>query len=145
MITSECHPHVTRLYSYLICMSLACTRISSVCTRLWFYHEPCIIWENVICIICIYLPEIDTFIGMMFPTVHHREVPYVQGNPHYYPGDILSITISITIFSQLNSGFISHTHKHTHHWKFHWTFVSQTRSLASSKIWRTWVSDKKQS
>ena len=51
---------------------------------------------------------------MMFPTVHHREVPYVQGNPHYYPGDILSITISITIFSQLNSGFISHTHKHTH-------------------------------
>ena len=32
----------------------------------------CITWENTICINCVYLPEIDTFIGMrMFPTVHH--------------------------------------------------------------------------
>ena len=31
-------------------------------------------------------PETNTFIGMrMFPNVHHREFPYVQKNPHYYP------------------------------------------------------------
>ena len=31
------------------------------------------------CIICIYQPETDTFIGMrMFPTVHHKEVPNVS-------------------------------------------------------------------
>ena len=43
-----CNPYVTRMYSYVILMSLVCTRMLSVCTRmysyvtrLWFYHEPC--------------------------------------------------------------------------------------------------------
>ena len=46
-----CHPYVTRMYSYVIRMSLACTRMSSICrsyvlvchpyvTGMWFYHEP---------------------------------------------------------------------------------------------------------
>ena len=46
-----CHSHVTRMYSYVIRMSLACTRMSSVChsyvlvfysyaTRMSFNHEP---------------------------------------------------------------------------------------------------------
>ena len=45
------HPYVTRMYSYIICISLECTRMSPVfhsyvlvchpyLTRLWFYHEP---------------------------------------------------------------------------------------------------------
>ena len=63
-----CHSYVTRIYSYIICMSLVCTRMSSVChlyvirmplvsthmlsvyhsyvlvchpyvTSMWFYHE----------------------------------------------------------------------------------------------------------
>ena len=42
-----CNPYVTRMYSYVIRMSLVCTHISSVCHsyvlvchRMWFYHEP---------------------------------------------------------------------------------------------------------
>ena len=46
-----CHPYITRMYSYVIRMSLVCTRMSPVChsyvlvchlyvTRLWFYHGP---------------------------------------------------------------------------------------------------------
>ena len=42
-----CHPYLTRMYSYVIRMSLVCTHISSVCHsyvlachRMWFYHEP---------------------------------------------------------------------------------------------------------
>ena len=47
----------------------------------------CIAWEKIICNICIYQPETDTFIGMiMLPTAHHREFSCVQENPHYYPG-----------------------------------------------------------
>ena len=50
----------------------------------------------------------------MFPTVHHGELPYVQGNRHYYFGIFLSVTIKYSIFSQRNSGFIAHTHTNTH-------------------------------
>ena len=49
-----CHLYVTRMYSYVISMSLyelVChpyaihmysyvTRMSFACTRMWFYHEP---------------------------------------------------------------------------------------------------------
>ena len=49
------------------------------------YH--CIIWEKIICIICMYLPETYTFIGVrMFPTMHYREFPNVEGIPHCYQG-----------------------------------------------------------
>ena len=56
-----------------------------------FYVLMFYLWK--ICIICIYLPETDTFIGLrMFPTVHHREFPCVQGN---------TLTIPLTFFHQL--------------------------------------------
>ena len=53
MLYTVCHLHVTRMFWYVIRMSLVCTRMSPlwnsyvlVChafvTRLWFYHEPCI-------------------------------------------------------------------------------------------------------
>ena len=49
-----CHPCVTRMYSYVIRMSLVCTRMSSVCysyvlvcypyvTHMWFYYKPFVI------------------------------------------------------------------------------------------------------
>ena len=41
--------------------------------------------KKIICNICIYQPEIDTFIEMrMFPAAHHREFLCVQRNTHYY-------------------------------------------------------------
>ena len=111
-----------------------------------FYVLMFYLWK--ICIICIYLPETDTFIGLrMFPTVHHREFPCVQGN---------TLTIPLTFFHQLlytNQYFlnkilvVSHTctRTHTHHWRLHfhlWIFISQTRSWAISIIWNIWMSDK---
>ena len=52
------------------------------CYKIWNtrrYHG--IAWEKIICIICIYLPETDSFIGVrMFHTVHYSEFPCVQGN-----------------------------------------------------------------
>ena len=56
---------------------------------------------ELICYICIYQPETDKFIGIilenitfigmrMFPTVHHREFPSVQG-------DTLTITLGFFI------------------------------------------------
>ena len=62
-LSSACHSHVsvhdayvTRMYLYVIRMSLVCTRMSSVCrsyvlvyhpyvTRMWFYHGPQIIGQ----------------------------------------------------------------------------------------------------
>ena len=62
-------------------------------TRNWYiywddirrYHY--ITWEKMICMICIHLPETETFIGMrMLLSLHHKELSYIQGNPYYYPG-----------------------------------------------------------
>ena len=63
---------VTRGYSYLIRMTLICTRMSSVChsyvpvchlyvSRIWFYHEPCLnafIQKSVFYIIAILVKEV---------------------------------------------------------------------------------------
>ena len=70
-------------------------------------------WKKIICIISI--PEADTFIGMkMFPTVHHREFPCVQRNPHYYPGIFCQFLYTNKYF--INTTLIlSHTQTHTHH------------------------------
>ena len=55
-----CHPYVTRMYSYVICMSLICTCISAVfhfyalafhsyVTHFWFYHESVSRERNIFC------------------------------------------------------------------------------------------------
>ena len=71
-------------------------------------------WKKIICIISI--PEADTFIGMkMFPTVHHREFPCVQRNPHYYPGIFINFCTLINILSTQLWFYHTHTDTHTHH------------------------------
>ena len=61
-------------------------------------------WNQIICMICIYLPEIDKFIGIrMFATVHHREFPCVQGNT-------LTITLGFSYqLLQINQYFLNTT------------------------------------
>ena len=73
---------------------------------------------KIICIIFIYLPEADTFIGMrMFPTVHDREFPYVQANPHYCPG--INYCMLINIFSAQLWFYHTYTHTETRTYTLH--------------------------
>ena len=97
-------------------------------TRNWYiywdnirwYH--CITWEKIICIICMY-PK-------MFPTVHHREFSYMQGNVHYYLAIFYQLLYSNQYFNRTPVLSRIHTSLSFH---FHiWTFVSQTSSLAIS-------------
>ena len=102
------------------------------------YH--CIIWEKIICIICIYLPETYTFIGVrMFPTVHYREFPNVEGIPHCYQGIFFQLLYTNQYF--LNN--IAQPRFYNTYTQIHLplkvlfsslTFVSQTTSPAVSII-----------
>ena len=76
----------------------------------------CITWEKIICIISIiYLPDqklIHLFGMRIFPTVPHREFPYVlEGNPHYTLVFFINYCTLINIFSTQLWGFMSHTQR----------------------------------
>ena len=80
------------------------------CDNIRRYH--CITWENV-CMICIYLPETDTFMGMwMFPAVYHMEFSYALENPHYYPRMFYQLLYSNQYY--LNTNLVYHTYTNTH-------------------------------
>ena len=44
-----CHSYVSRLYSYVICMSLVCTRMSSVCHSSVTRMYSCVIRVSLLC------------------------------------------------------------------------------------------------
>ena len=49
------------------------------------YHR--IVWKKIICIICIYQPETDTFIGIRISHCSPQGIPLCTGKyPHYYSG-----------------------------------------------------------
>ena len=125
-----------------------------IATRNWYiylddirrYH--CIIWEKIIWMICINLPETYLLGWECFPL--YTKLSNVQGNPHYYPEVSYQLLYTNQYF--LNTTLVlSHIHAqtntHTHtslkvlHFRL-WTFASQARSFAISMIWNITMSRK---
>ena len=72
----------------------------------------CVAWQKIICIIFVDQTETDTFIGMrLFPTMHHREVPYVSLLLSL--GFLINYCIPINIFSRQLWFYHTFTHNIT--------------------------------
>ena len=91
----------------------------------------CTMWEKIISIICIYLPETNILIGIrMLSTAHYREFSYVQGNLHYYPGISYQLLYTNQYFL-ITTLVLSHIYTHITEGSF---FISELLPLKTG-VW----------